>query len=272
MTFADLALCAPVKKAVQNAGYETPTPIQQQAIPMVLDGHDVFAVAQTGTGKTAAFALPILTDLHEHPPKGKGPGTRPGPSKDWSGRKDSNLRPPAPHAGALPDCATPRPKTAAAGPSRPAEDNRWPGTDKDGASAPQDLKDFLELNADLLDDLLTLGQVLAGLLPGQSLPSTADREALFVKEAAYLPDDQDVASLVIAPVAPSLDGLELRELLFPIPQHVRLDATEFADFPNREVALAGNCRQLAIVPRFQHMPPPAPSISVRVEKSQRAAR
>jgi len=73
MTFADLALCAPVKKAVQNAGYETPTPIQQQAIPMVLDGHDVFAVAQTGTGKTAAFALPILTDLHEHPPKGKGP-------------------------------------------------------------------------------------------------------------------------------------------------------------------------------------------------------
>ncbi len=73
MTFADLALCAPVKKAVQSAGYDTPTPIQQQAIPMVLDGHDVFAVAQTGTGKTAAFALPILTDLHEHPPKGKGP-------------------------------------------------------------------------------------------------------------------------------------------------------------------------------------------------------
>ena len=73
MTFADLALCAPVKKAVQHAGYDTPTPIQQQAIPMVLDGHDVFAVAQTGTGKTAAFALPILTDLYEHPPKGKGP-------------------------------------------------------------------------------------------------------------------------------------------------------------------------------------------------------
>lgn len=73
MTFADLALCAPVKKAVRSAGYERPTPIQQQAIPMVLDGHDVFACAQTGTGKTAAFALPILTDLYERPPEGKQP-------------------------------------------------------------------------------------------------------------------------------------------------------------------------------------------------------
>ena len=73
MTFADLALCAPVKKAVREAGYETPTPIQQQAIPMVLKGHDVFACAQTGTGKTAAFALPILTDLYERPPEGKQP-------------------------------------------------------------------------------------------------------------------------------------------------------------------------------------------------------
>lgn len=69
MTFSDLALCAPVQEAVQAAGYTEPTPIQQQAIPVVLTGSDVFACAQTGTGKTAAFALPILTKLHESPSK-----------------------------------------------------------------------------------------------------------------------------------------------------------------------------------------------------------
>lgn len=73
MTFSALALCAPVKEAVQAAGYTTPTPIQQQAIPMVLAGHDVFACAQTGTGKTAAFALPILTKLHNDPSKKREP-------------------------------------------------------------------------------------------------------------------------------------------------------------------------------------------------------
>lgn len=73
MTFTDLHLCAPVQKAVRAAGYERPTPIQQQAIPMVLAGHDVFGCAQTGTGKTAAFALPILHKLHEDGPQRGGP-------------------------------------------------------------------------------------------------------------------------------------------------------------------------------------------------------
>ena len=63
-SFDDLGLCTPVLKAVQALGYETPTPIQAQAIPKVLAGHDVLGVAQTGTGKTAAFSLPMIHRLH----------------------------------------------------------------------------------------------------------------------------------------------------------------------------------------------------------------
>jgi ATP-dependent RNA helicase RhlE len=61
--FSDLGLSAPLLKAVEAARYETPTPIQAQAIPPGLAGRDVLGIAQTGTGKTAAFALPILTRL-----------------------------------------------------------------------------------------------------------------------------------------------------------------------------------------------------------------
>lgn len=63
MTFSDLHLCAPIQKALQAEGYTSPTPIQEQAIPAVLEGRDVFGCAQTGTGKTAAFALPILNKI-----------------------------------------------------------------------------------------------------------------------------------------------------------------------------------------------------------------
>ena len=63
-SFDDLGLCEPVLKAVHALGYETPTPIQAQAIPKVLAGHDVLGVAQTGTGKTAAFSLPMIHRLH----------------------------------------------------------------------------------------------------------------------------------------------------------------------------------------------------------------
>ena len=61
--FADLALSEPVLAALQQVGYEAPSPIQAQTIPPLLRGEDVVGQAQTGTGKTAAFALPILSKL-----------------------------------------------------------------------------------------------------------------------------------------------------------------------------------------------------------------
>jgi ATP-dependent RNA helicase RhlE len=63
MTFTDLKLIKPLLQALEKKGYTTPTPIQKEAIPLVTAGRDVFGCAQTGTGKTAAFALPILQQL-----------------------------------------------------------------------------------------------------------------------------------------------------------------------------------------------------------------
>src|SRR5262244_2043980 len=63
MSFSHLGLSEKVLSAVAAAGYSTPTPIQAQAIPTVLAGGDVLGIAQTGTGKTAAFALPVLQRL-----------------------------------------------------------------------------------------------------------------------------------------------------------------------------------------------------------------
>ena len=60
MSFDSLGLCDPILKAIKEKGYETPSPIQAKAIPAVLSGQDVMAAAQTGTGKTAGFTLPIL--------------------------------------------------------------------------------------------------------------------------------------------------------------------------------------------------------------------
>ena len=60
MSFENLNLQPAIIKAVHELGFTTPTPIQQQAIPELISGHDVMASAQTGTGKTAAFMLPAL--------------------------------------------------------------------------------------------------------------------------------------------------------------------------------------------------------------------
>ena len=73
-SFTELDLSAPVQQALKDLGYDTPTPIQAQAIPLLLDGQDVLGCAQTGTGKTAAFSLPIIDLLLDDPiPKGKRP-------------------------------------------------------------------------------------------------------------------------------------------------------------------------------------------------------
>lgn len=64
MTFSNLNLIVPLMDALSKLGYEKPTPIQEQSIPSLLEGRDIFGCAQTGTGKTAAFALPILQLLY----------------------------------------------------------------------------------------------------------------------------------------------------------------------------------------------------------------
>src|SRR6201996_1023300 len=65
LSFQHLKLIEPLLKALNNEGYTTPTPIQQQAIPILLERKDLLGCAQTGTGKTAAFALPLLQLLCE---------------------------------------------------------------------------------------------------------------------------------------------------------------------------------------------------------------
>jgi len=67
MLFSQLNLSAPILKAIQDEGYTTPTPVQEKAIPSILEGRDMLAGAQTGTGKTAGFTLPILELLSQKP-------------------------------------------------------------------------------------------------------------------------------------------------------------------------------------------------------------
>lgn len=70
MNFSQLGLTNPQLRACQSLGYETPTPVQTKAIPVILTGQDVFACAETGTGKTAAFLLPIIERMSERPRPG----------------------------------------------------------------------------------------------------------------------------------------------------------------------------------------------------------
>jgi ATP-dependent RNA helicase RhlE len=71
LTFEQLGLIEPILKALKTEGYKTPTPIQERAIPVVLERKDLLGCAQTGTGKTAAFAIPILqilfNEAYSHP-------------------------------------------------------------------------------------------------------------------------------------------------------------------------------------------------------------
>lgn len=70
MTFKELNISEPILKALTSKNYEVPTPIQEQAIPVALKGRDLLGIAQTGTGKTAAFAIPIIQQLNNPRPKG----------------------------------------------------------------------------------------------------------------------------------------------------------------------------------------------------------
>ena len=72
MKFSELNIIQPILSAIDDAGYENPTEIQRESIPLVLDGHDMIGCAQTGTGKTASFAIPILQLLQDKPKQGKG--------------------------------------------------------------------------------------------------------------------------------------------------------------------------------------------------------
>ena len=77
MSFAELGLTPELLRAVASEGYTDPTPVQREAIPLVLQGRDVLAGAQTGTGKTAAFVLPMLQILHGRRPTGTPAGAAP---------------------------------------------------------------------------------------------------------------------------------------------------------------------------------------------------
>jgi len=69
MSFKNLGLCDQLLRAIKEQGYDEPTPVQKEAIPVILNKRDVLAGAQTGTGKTAGFTLPMLQLLHQHKPE-----------------------------------------------------------------------------------------------------------------------------------------------------------------------------------------------------------
>ncbi len=92
--FSDLGLSRPVLRALADCGYEEPTPIQAAAIPIVAAGHDLIASAQTGTGKTAAFTLPVIDDIAT---RGSSPGDPPlalvlTPTRELALQIDENVK------------------------------------------------------------------------------------------------------------------------------------------------------------------------------------
>src|ERR1700685_4613073 len=99
MSFNVLGLDPKILQAVKEAGYTEPTPIQAAAIPPILAGHDLIGIAQTGTGKTAAFTLPMLTKFASQP-AGPSRGTRAlivAPTRELAVQIDENLRTYAKH-------------------------------------------------------------------------------------------------------------------------------------------------------------------------------
>ena len=130
-----------------------------------------------------------------------------------------------------------------------------------GRLAAQDLNEFLELEAHLMNELLALIEIHLRIVARKAIARAADGEALLVEKTANLANDEHVLPLVIAAISAALDGLELRKLLLPVTQHVRLDAAEVAHLTDGEVALARDRGQLAVIAWFQHTPRRAPSVS-----------
>src|SRR5690606_22344120 len=100
----------------------------------------------------------------------------------------------------------------------------------------------------------------------QALPGSAYREALLIEKAADLPNDQHILTLVVAPVAAALDRLQLRKLLLPVAQHMRLHPAELADLADREIAFSRYRREVVVIPGFQHRLPRVPSAFAPAEK------
>ena len=108
MSFDQLGLAPELIRVVADQGYTEPTPVQEQAIPLVLAGRDVLAAAQTGTGKTAAFVLPILQMLTAGRPAPGDPSGSHGPAAERVSRQAPQ---PRPRRSAQRDaCADPRPR------------------------------------------------------------------------------------------------------------------------------------------------------------------
>ncbi len=120
-----------------------------------------------------------------------------------------------------------------------------------------------------MDQLLALIEIHLGIIAGEPVARPSDGEALLVKKAANLANDQHVLPLVVAAIAATLDGLQLWKFLLPIAQHMRLDAAKIAHLADGEVALARYRREFAIVAWFQHMPRRALSVSDQDEMSRR---
>ena len=109
-------------------------------------------------------------------------------------------------------------------------------------SAAKNLDQLFELEPHLVDELLALIEIHLRIVAREAIPCSADGKSLFIQEAADLPNDQHVLPLIIPPVAAALDGLELREFLFPVAQHMRFDAAQVADFTDGEIPLSGDRR------------------------------
>ncbi|WP_246206296.1 DEAD/DEAH box helicase, partial [Propylenella binzhouense] len=94
-SFSDFGLVEPIQRALSDAQYAVPTPIQTQAIPVVLSGRDLIGIAQTGTGKTAAFALPILNRLATEPKRPERTACRVlvlSPTRELAGQIEQSFR------------------------------------------------------------------------------------------------------------------------------------------------------------------------------------